>query len=595
MSKITKRIISAILALVLTFSVLTVMPFAANADIAVKAEQVTYLQGETFKATIYFPSKCNKVAALDLQLKYDKAKLELVSMEKGDGLEKAIDAQINGKVYSENSKVAGVISWTLAGTNNFDFSGDFAVITFKVRSTAANGKTTLDLVVNNAANSGYVDLTSSFAAADAEFDIVRNSINDFVFELNSDRSGYIVKAYQCNTVSELVIPSEYKDLPVVGIANGVFDKHVELVKITLPEHLEYIGDNAFSNCIRLVEISIPDTVTSIGVNAFSSCSALEKVKLPLGLKKIEANTFYSCIFLDSIEIPFNVTEIDKAAFYNCIVLRSVKISKNTTKIAGGAFGKCSAGGIEFTTVEGNTYLPTIIGTEDSEYPNSTIKFVEDISLGKASTVDKLDYTGAPLTPEVKVELTNGKAVVKGTDYNVVYVNNVRAGTAKVYVVGIDGYGEGYNLEFEVYCDHANIKKTVVKKATCTEDGYFSCKCQNCGKTSQEKIPATGHPSGEWVFDKRPTYNKTGIKHRVCTVCNAKYDLNTVAAKVVPDVDESGKVDSVDALLVLQHTVGKEVYVSPNGLLNADPTGDGAINSTDALVILKITVGKITLD
>ena len=209
MSKITKRIISAILALVLTFSVLTVMPFAANADIAVKAEQVTYLQGETFKATIYFPSKCNKVAALDLQLKYDKAKLELVSMEKGDGLEKAIDAQINGKVYSENSKTAGVISWTLAGTNNFDFSGDFAVITFKVRSTAANGKTTLDLVVNNAANSGYVDLTSSFAAADAEFDIVRNSINDFVFELNSDRSGYIVKAYQCNTVSELVIPSEY--------------------------------------------------------------------------------------------------------------------------------------------------------------------------------------------------------------------------------------------------------------------------------------------------------------------------------------------------------------------------------------------------
>ena len=583
MSKITKRIISAILALVLTFSVLTVMPFAANADIAVKAEQVTYLQGETFKATIYFPSKCNKVAALDLQLKYDKAKLELVSMEKGDGLEKAIDAQINGKVYSENSKTAGVISWTLAGTNNFDFSGDFAVITFKVRSTAANGKTTLDLVVNNAANSGYVDLTSSFAAADAEFDIVRNSINDIVFELNSDRSGYIVKAYQCNTVSELVIPSEYKDLPVVGIANGVFDKHVELVKITLPEHLEYIGDNAFSNCIRLVEISIPDTVTSIGVNAFSSCSALEKVKLPLGLKKIEANTFYSCLFLDSIEIPFNVTEIDKTAFYNCIVLRSVKISKNTTKIAGGAFGKCSAGGIEFTTVEGNTYLPTIIGTEDSEYPNSTIKFVEDISLG------------APLTPEVKVELTNGKAVVKGTDYNVVYVNNVRAGTAKVYVVGIDGYGEGYNLEFEVHCDHANIKKTVVKKATCTEDGYFSCKCQNCGKTSQEKIPATGHPSGEWVFDKRPTYNKTGIKHRVCTVCNAKYDLNTVAAKVVPDVDESGKVDSVDALLVLQHTVGKEVYVSPNGLLNADPTGDGAINSTDALVILKITVGKITLD
>lgn len=595
MSKITKRIISAILALVLTFSVLTVMPFAADADIALKADQVAYLQGETFEVTVYFPSDCDEIAALDLQLKYDKSKIEFVSLEQGDGLKSALNSQVNGKVYSESAKTAGVISWTLAGTNNFAFSGEFAVITFKVRSTAVNGKTTLDLVVNNAANSGYVDFTGSFVAADFELDIVRNSLNDFVFELNSDGTGYIVKAYQCATVAELVIPSEYKNLPVIGIANSVFDKHVELTKVTLPENLEYIGDSAFANCRQITEISIPDTVTAIGVNAFSNCTSLEKVKLPLGLKKIEANTFYSCLFLESIEIPFNVTEIDKTAFYSCIVLRSVKISKNTTKIAGGAFGKCSAGGIEFTTVEGNTYLPTIIGTEDSEYPNATIKLVEDISLGTASTVDKVDYTGDPIEPEVKVELTNGKAVVNGTDYEVVYVNNVRAGTAKAYVVGIGGYGEGYNLQFTIHCDHAKIKKTVGKKATCTEDGYFNCRCQNCGQTSKEVIPATGHPSGQWVFDKRPTYDKTGIKHRVCTVCNAKYDLNTVAAKVFPDVDEDGRVNSSDALRILQHTVGKDAYISPNGLLNADPTGDGKINSTDALVILKITVGKITID
>lgn len=595
MSKITKRIISAILALVLTFSVFTVMPFAADADLAVKVDQVAYLQGEEFKATVYFPSDCSKLAALDLQLKYDKSKIEFVSLEQGDGLKAALKAQVNGKVYSENAKTTGVVSWTVAGTNNFTFSGEFAVVTFKVRDTAVNGKTTLDLVVSNAANSGYVDLTDSFVATDVELDIVRNSLNDFVFELNSDGTGYVIKAYQCATVSELVIPSEYKNLPVIGIEDDVFYNHVELVKVTLPTTLEYIGDSAFSNCRQLTGISIPDTVTAIGTNAFSNCTALESVKLPLGLKKIEANTFYACMFLESIEIPFNVTEIGKTAFYNCLVLRSVKISKNTTKIESGAFSKCSSSGIEFTTVEGNTYLPTIIGTEGSDYPNAKIKLVKDISLGTASITDKVDYTGSALTPEVKVELTDGTAVAKDTDYSVVYVNNVRAGTAKVYVVGIGDYGEGYNLEFTIHCDHAKIRKTVGQKATCTEDGYYNCKCQNCGQTSKEVIPATGHPSGQWVFDQRPTYNKTGIKHRVCTVCNKKYDLNTVAAKVFPDVDEDGRVNSSDALRILQHTVGKDAYISPNGLLNADPTGDGAINSTDALVILKITVGKITLD
>ncbi len=593
MRKFSKRVLSAVLALVLTFSVLAVVPFAADADIAVRVNKSSCLQGELIVATVYFPKQCNKIASLDLELNYDKSKLQFVSLERGPGLEAALKEQINGKVYSEYSKNPGVVSWSLAGSNNFKFEGTFAFVTFKVRGTAVNGKATLDLNVKDAGNSGYVDITSTVTADDTDFEIIRNSIKDFVFKKNSAGTGYVITAYQCATVNDLVIPSEHEGLPVVGIEKGVFETHVELKTVVLPEHLTSIGDNAFSDCINLESISIPDTVVSIGANAFKNCQVLADVKLPLGLTKINANTFYDCAFLKSIEIPFNVKEIGRTAFYGCYTLSAVKISKNTTTIGDGAFAMCSALGIEFTTVEGNTALPGIIAKKFPEM-NAKYKYVEDLSLGKATCETKLDYTGAPLKPQVILTLNNGAEVQEGKDFKVVYVDNVESGTAKVYVVGIDGYGEGYNLSFTVYCDHASVNKTVVKKVTCTEDGVNECKCTHCGYTYSETIAHKGHPSGEWVYDKRPTYDKTGTKHKVCTVCGQSYEKNTVADKVYPDVNLDKKVNSTDALLVLQHTVGKEIYISPDGLFNADTNGDTKINSTDALIILKISVGKITL-
>ncbi|MBR6531357.1 MAG: leucine-rich repeat protein [Clostridia bacterium] len=590
MRKTTKRIFSAVLAFVLALSVLTIVPSAAEASIAVSVDKSSCMQGDTIVATVYFPSTVSSVAALDMSLKYDKSKLEFVSLEKGSGLNSALKAQVNGKVYSENAKIPGEINWVVAGTNNFVFSGTFAIITFKVRDTALNGNTTLDLVVTNAANSGYVDVMSSFTAADAVVEVVRNSVNDFVFERLEDGSGYVITAYHCATVAQLDIPSQYKQLPVVGIEDDVFYNHSELTDVTLPEQLEFIGDNAFQSCRNLTGIDIPDTVTSIGSGAFSGCTSLEALKLPLGITEIKENTFTSCYFLEEVEIPFTVTYIGDAAFYNCLSLGAVKLSKNAT-FGNGAFEKCSSAGIEFTTVEGNTYLPTVI---EESYPDSTIKIVEDLSLGTAECEESFEYTGVSVTPDVTVELENGVKVTENTDYKVVYVKNVKPGKAKVYVVGIAGYGEGYVLEFDVVCDHNDIRRVIVQKQTCTLDAVYRCKCMTCGYIYDEVIPATGHPSGEWVYDKYPSYAKPGVKHKKCTVCGEDYELNTIADKVFPDVDLNGKINSTDALMLLQHTVGMDVYITPQGLFNADANGNGTINSTDALIILKIAVGQIKL-
>ncbi len=588
MKKISKSIFSALLALIMALSVLTVTPFAASADLEVSLDRTSCLQGATVTATVFFPAAYNKAAALDIQLKYDKAKLEFVSLKKGTGLQTALDAQINGSVYSEYAGNPGVISWVVAGSSNFSFNGTFATVEFKVRNTAANGKTALELVVTNAANSGYVDITSSFVTKSTELEIVRNSVNDFEFKLTDDKTGYIVTAYRCATVAELTVPSVYNGLPVVAIANDVFYNHSEITSIDLPDGIESIGDRAFYSCRALAEITIPNTVKTIGESAFSSCVALKAVTLPLGLEELKANTFYSCYALEAVEIPFTVKTVGANAFYNCLSLSKVKLSKNTTVIGEKAFDMCYALGVEFTTVEGNTYLPELIKTS---YPKATIKLVEDISLGTV-TCDSNDagYTGAPITRDVKVNLTNGTAVAEGKEYKVVYVNNSKVGKASVYVVGIDTYGEGYVVNFNITCEHKQLRiSQILQQLTCTKDGIYLMKCVDCGTFVQQSVPAKGHPSGEWVYDKRPTMDATGIKHRVCTVCGESYDLKTVADKIVPDVDLNGKVNSTDALLILQYSVGKVSYISPEGLFNADTNGDGKINSTDALLTLKLAV------
>ena len=57
-----------------------------------------------------------------------------------------------------------------------------------------------------------------------------------------------------------------------------------------------------------------------------------------------------------------------------------------------------------------------------------------------------------------------------------------------------------------------------------------------------------------------------------------------------------RIDLIDEdLLAKDRTKGiVHIYISPEGLYNADANGDGKINSIDALIVLNISVGYIVL-
>lgn len=591
MKGLFKKAVALLVTLVLVIGTVCVTPFAASADIAVKVDGTSYVQGDTVTAEVYFPKSYNKVASLELRLTYDSSVLEFVEMKQSKELLAARDKQVNGEVYSQSGKTAGQVSWALAGGNNYEFSGLFSTITFKVKSYASHGETALKLNVVNAANSGRVDITSSVIAEGTSFMVLRNITKDLSFKLNSAKTGYIITAYNCAYVNDVVIPDEYKELPIVEIANEAFLNHAEIKTLTLPASLEKIGDSSFNGCIGISNLVIPDNVVKIDKSAFSGCSNIESISLPVGLTSIGDAAFSDCYKLTSVELPFTLTSLGTGAFRRCYLLNKVKISKNTT-IGTNAFSNCDSS-LKFTTVAGAQNVTDYITANEM---TSEVEILKDISLGTMKTAADHNFIASAETPKLTVTLTSGEKVTVGKDYQIIYRRNKKAGIAKLFVVGINDYSEGYSAEYDISCKHGDLtKKVVTKEATCEETGTRQCTCKICGEVFEETIPAQGHRGGtSWTITLRPTIYKLGAKHKVCVKCGEKCQITSID-KAYPDLNNDGRINSSDALIVLQYSVGDSSLLKTEKLfMNADTNGDNAVNSYDALTILQIAVGSISI-
>ena len=74
-------------------------------------------------------------------------------------------------------------------------------------------------------------------------------------------------------------------------------------------------------------------------------------------------------------------------------------------------------------------------------------------------------------------------------------------------------------------------------------------------------------------------------------CNTtlKFKVNSSSQK--GDVNKDGRINSADALLVLQYSVGS-AKLSSEQITLADVNNDKRVNSADALKILQYAVGQI---
>ena len=223
--------------------------------------------------------------------------------------------------------------------------------------------------------------------------------SDLLYELTSDNAGYIVTGldyskYDINALT-IIIPSEYKGLPIVGIKEEAFKNRIKIKNVIISDNITHIGNAAFKGCQGLMNIEIPTSVTSIGSSAFSGCTGLTSIEIPTsvtsigfgafsdctsvtsitlpfigngsdetrfgyifgtdnkyvptslkkviitGGKSIGSSAFRGCTSLTSIEIPTSVTSIGSYTFHNCTGLTSIVIPDSVTSIGSYAFEGCT--------------------------------------------------------------------------------------------------------------------------------------------------------------------------------------------------------------------------------------------------------------
>ena len=109
-------------------------------------------------------------------------------------------------------------------------------------------------------------------------------------------------------------------------------------------------------------------------------------------------------------------------------------------------------------------------------------------------------------------------------------------TIKVTVAPKDSLATGvYQATLTVTADNTKTATTelqftvnehdyvaVVTPPSCTEKGYTTYTCRNCGHSYKgNEVDATGHTWGEWKVVKEATTTETGKKERVCERCDYK--------------------------------------------------------------------------
>lgn len=117
-------------------------------------------------------------------------------------------------------------------------------------------------------------------------------------------------------------------------------------------------------------------------------------------------------------------------------------------------------------------------------------------------------------------------------------------------------------------EHSWDEGVVTTPADCEADGELIHTCQICGYQKSTVLPALGH----------------SYEDGVCTVCGAVCTPG--------DVNEDGVIDNIDAMLVMQYTVG---IIGDDGLVAqaADVDGSGSADNVDAMLIMQYAVGIIT--
>lgn len=166
------------------------------------------------------------------------------------------------------------------------------------------------------------------------------SFNFSPVEENGKTVAYTLKDIGGVTDADIIIPSEYKGLPVTGIAKNAFNGCAEIESVTVGANVTVIGDSAFYGCEKLSSAVINGNIISMGETAFADCTALKSLTIGSGVGVIGEYAFLRCQALEKVVVPSSVKRIEEGAFLECTGIAKLELNDGLEYIGDCAFGGC---------------------------------------------------------------------------------------------------------------------------------------------------------------------------------------------------------------------------------------------------------------
>lgn len=402
-------------------------------------------------------------------------------------------------------------------------------------------------------------LTIGASAADEEIS------GSFGYTLEG--AGYTITSYLGNSTT-VTLPSEYKDLPVTKIGDGVFSGK-GLTSIKNLGNITEIGDKAFA-ASSLNSIEIPAGVTRIGESAFATCSSLTSVTFLDGAEtgtgsantEIGPKAFAACGGLSTLTLSGGVSSIGDSAFLGCGGLTEVYVWKGTSSIGPSAFSGCGnlskvAISGEVTNIGAGAFVVSdklkVIHYGGDPFPASAqwTGEVHKATVENIVTPAKCETKGASakivlcLQSAVGCPSLNAKKEIKelGHDISKALISSEPASPKDCQdhtdtykdTCSRCSYTRTYEVEEGAKTSHTWGKEEAdtassVQPTDCKTPGVkrFSHTCTVCGfkelTSKTEPIPALAHTYDDGKFSTEPIKDATcteaglEVKYQVCDVC-----------------------------------------------------------------------------
>ncbi|MDR0507382.1 MAG: leucine-rich repeat domain-containing protein [Dysgonamonadaceae bacterium] len=180
---------------------------------------------------------------------------------------------------------------------------------------------------------------------------------------------------------------------VTGIGTWAISDCWELISVSLPSSLEFIGDNAFNADGKLSSINIPENVTTIGSKAFFGCSALPSVDIPAGVTSIGEQAFSGCGNVTDVTVHWTTPlVISSDVFSSNAIANAVLHVPNGTK----ALYEAADVWKDFGTIEETDPCATPLGSGTTG--SLTWKLCPDGTLTISGTGAMQDYSMTNYSP-----------------------------------------------------------------------------------------------------------------------------------------------------------------------------------------------------